>query len=94
MNSGTNDNIVGEREIQPMVPDAFYPPRKLKPYDQNKLAYVMSASTNGPHIASGIPSEVAPKRGSLNNNRPLHYIDVNMSQDLVDCSAVLYVSLS
>lgn len=52
----------------------------------------MSASTNGPHITSGVPSEVAPKRGALNNDRPLHYVDVNIGQELKDCTAILYVS--
>ena len=92
MNDGSNEKVVSNREFQPSVPTPLFTTRKLKPYDQKKLFYSMSASTNGPHITSGIPNEVTPKRGAYNNDRPLHYIDVNLGQDLVNCSGLLYVS--
>ena len=92
LHTGSVDNNVANREMHPAVNNGFFNPRKLKPYNQNKLFYSMSASTNGPHITSGVPSEVTPKRGTLNNDRPLHYIDVNLGQDLTNCSGLLYVS--
>ena len=85
------EEIVG-RTILPADVDPLYSVRKLKPYNQQKLMYAMTAATNGPHITSGIPNEVTPKRGVLNNDRPLHYIDVNYGQELDNCSATLFVS--
>jgi len=93
LNTGSVDTTVTNREIHPTVPNGFFGPRKLKPYNHNKLYYSMTASTNGPHITSGVPSEVTPKRGVFNNDRPLQYIDVNLGQDLDNCSGLLYVSI-
>ena len=92
LNDGSTEKVVSNRELQPSVPQPLFITRKLKPYDQRKLCYSMSASTNGPHITSGVHGEVTPKRGAFNNDRPLHYIDVNLGQDLVNCSGLLYVS--
>ena len=83
---------VTNRVIEPAHPNAFFIQRKLKAYDGWKLQYTMSALTNGPHLTSGVLGEITPKRGVLNNDRPLHYVDTNFGQELSNCNAVLFVS--
>ena len=77
---------VTQRVIEPAHTNAFFKVRSLKPYDGWKLSYVMSALTNGPHITSGEYGEVTPKRGVLNNDRALHYVDTNFDR-YIKCTA-------
>ena len=91
-NPVSNDTL-STRMIVPAHPDPFFLERKLKPFQPYRLSYAMSAITNGPHLTSGTLAEVTPKRGVLNNDRPLSYVDVNFGQELNNCKAVLYVSL-
>ena len=93
MNDDTTDEQVYNRRLTPKCPNPLFSARKLKPYNQQKLMYAMTASTNGPHITSGVNCELTPKRGIYNNDRVLHYLDVNLGQDLNNCSAVLFVSI-
>ena len=78
--------------IEPAHANAFFSQRQLKGYDDSRLSYNMSAETNGSLLTSGVVGEVTPKRGCLNNNHVLHYVDTDFGQDLANCSAVLYVS--
>ena len=90
--SGVKDSVNSLRVIDPAHTNPFFLPRKLKPYESWKLSYVMTAITNGPHMASGNLGEVTPKRGVLNNDMPLTYVDTNFDQKLTNCNAVLFVS--
>ena len=58
---------VTNRVIEPAHNNAFFTQRRLKPYEDFRLKYAMSAITNGPHLTSGVPGEVTPKRGVMNN---------------------------
>ena len=93
MNDNTDAAQVSRKKLMPQGPNPLFSARKLKPYNQKKLMYAMTASTNGPHITSGVNCEVTPKRGVYNNDRVLQYLDVNLGQDLNNCSAVLFVSI-
>ena len=79
--------------IEPAHNNAFFAARKLKSYNEEHLSYCMTAETNGPRITSGIPNEVTPKRGILNNERVLPYVDTNFGQEVTNCDAVLYEKL-
>ena len=81
------------RVITPAHSDAFFMQRKLKPFQPFRLSYAMSAITNGPHLTPGRVAELTPKRGVMNNERVLPYVDTNFAQEIYNCKAVLYVSI-
>ena len=83
---------ITHRVIEPAHTNAFFIRRRLKPYEGHKLAYAHSAITNGPHLTSGVLGEVTPKRGILNNDKPLPYVDTDFGKELPNCNAVLFVS--
>ena len=87
-----NNDTQSTRVIVPAHHNAFFLRRKLKPFQPFRLKYAMTAITNGPHLTSGLLAEVTPKRGVLNNDRVLPYVDINFGQELYNCKAVLYVS--
>ena len=89
---GRGSTADGTYVIEPAQHPSFFSERQLKPYDSGRLSYNMTAETNGPLLTSGIPGQVTPKRGCLNNNRVLQYVDTDFGQDLSNCAAVLYVS--
>ena len=88
-----SNSTQASRVIVPAHNDAFFMQRKLKPFQSFRLKYSMSAITNGPHLTSGSVAELTPKRGVLNNDRILPYVDVNFGQELYNCKAILYVSI-
>ena len=90
--TGVKNPISSYRVIDPAHTNPLFLQRKLKPFESWRLAYNMSAITNGPHITSGRLGEVTPKRGVMNNDMPLPYVDTNFDQKLNNCNAVLFVS--
>ena len=82
----------GKYQIEPAQNPSFFSQRQLKAYDDTRLSYNMSAENNGPLLTSGVPGELTPKRGCLNNDRVLYYVDTDYGQDLSNCAAILYVS--
>ena len=77
--------------IHPITSYPLFEERKLKKFNDTKLNYNMTAELNGCKYSSGVVNQLTPKRGVLNNNLPLHYIDVNFSQQLNNTNAVLHV---
>ena len=70
------------RVIAPTTDHPLFLERKLKKFNDTKLNYNMTADLNGCKYSSGVANQLTPKRGVLNNNHPLHYVDVNFGQQL------------
>ena len=58
------------------------------------MAYNFSALTNGKVAYSGVPNQLTPARGSLNNNLELFWLDVDLGQDISNTKAVLHVAIN
>ena len=58
------------------------------------MAYNFSALTNGKLVYSGVPNQLTPARGALNNNLELFWLDVDIGQDMSNTRAVLHVAVN
>ena len=50
--------------------------------------------TNGKVVYSGVPKQLSPARGSLNNDLELFWLDVDIGQDLSATKAILHVAIN